>query len=249
MRHVPGQCSAVTPPRIVISGRVTNEGGKLHTGVQVDYVHSVTGAGGLPLVLSPLMEIGHAVHALEGSDGLILSGGEDVDPSHYGAKPSQHLKELDPRRDAFELALFAAAKERQLPILAICRGLQLVNVALGGTLWQDLPSECGSQLNHDVGDRWDIRSHSIALDPGTQLHTTLRCETLVVNSFHHQAIRDLAPGLAVSAKAEDGIIEAVEHYDNGWLLGVQWHPESFWRESDAPDAALFRTLVGRASAQ
>jgi putative glutamine amidotransferase len=195
------------------------------------------------------MDVGHAFYALEGADGLILSGGEDVDPSHYGAKPSQHLKEVDPRRDGLELALFAAATERHLPILAICRGLQLVNVALGGTLWQDLPSERESQLNHDVGDRWDIRSHSIALSPDTQLHETLRRETLVVNSFHHQAIRDLAPGLAVTAEAEDGIIEAVEHYDDGWLLGVQWHPESFWRESDAPDAALFRALVGRASKQ
>ena len=249
MRRVPGQRPAVTPPRIAISGRVTDNGGKHHTGVQVDYVYSVTGAGGLPLVLSPLMDVGHAFYALEGADGLILSGGEDVDPSHYGAKPSQHLKEVDPRRDALELALFAAAKERHLPILAICRGLQLVNVALGGTLWQDLPSECESQLNHDVGDQWDIRSHSIALGPDTQLHDTLRCETLVVNSFHHQAIRDLASGLAVSAEAEDGIIEAVEHYDNGWLLGVQWHPESFWRESDPPDAALFRALVRRAAKQ
>ena len=239
----------MTPPRIAISGRVTNDGGKHHTGVQVDYVHSVANAGGLPLVLSPLMETGHAIHALDGCDGLVLSGGEDVDPSHYGAERSKHLKEVDPRRDAFELALFAAGKERHLPILAICRGLQLVNVALGGTLWQDLPSEFESQLNHDIGDRWDIRSHPIALYPDTQLHDTLMCETLVVNSFHHQAIRDLAPGLVVSATAEDGIIEAVEQYDNGWLLGVQWHPESFWRESDAPDASLFRALVRRASRQ
>ncbi|NNG15919.1 MAG: gamma-glutamyl-gamma-aminobutyrate hydrolase family protein, partial [Gemmatimonadales bacterium] len=209
----------MTPPRIAISGRVTNDGGKHHTGVQVDYVHSVAEAGGLPLLLSPLMDLGHAIHALEGSDGLLLSGGEDVDPSHYGADPSQHLKEIDPRRDAFELALFTAAKERGLPILAICRGLQLVNVALGGTLWQDLPSEVESELNHDVGDRWDIRSHSIALRRDTELHDTLECKALLVNSFHHQAIRDLAPGLTVTAEAEDGIIEAVEHHDNGWLLG------------------------------
>jgi putative glutamine amidotransferase len=133
------------------------------------------------------MDVGHAIYALEGSDGLILSGGEDVDPSHYGAERSPHLKEVDPRRDALELALFAAAKERHLPILAICRGLQLVNVALGGTLWQDLPSECESQLNHDVGDRWDIRSHSITLGPDTQLHDTLRCETLVVKRRHHRS--------------------------------------------------------------
>jgi putative glutamine amidotransferase len=195
------------------------------------------------------MELDHAIHALEGSDGLLLSGGEDVDPSRYGAEPSTHLKELDPRRDAFELALFEAAKERGLPILAICRGLQLVNVALGGTLWQDLPSEVETQLNHDVGDRWDIRSHTITLWPGTKLHDALRCEALLVNSFHHQAIRDLAGGLTVTAEAEDGIIEAVEHDDDGWLLGVQWHPESFWRESNAPDASLFRALVERASEQ
>ena len=237
------------PPRIAISGRVTNDGEKRHTGVHVDYVHSVARAGGLPLVLSPLMDTDHAIHALIGCDGLILSGGEDVDPSHYHAKPSEHLKEVDPRRDAFEFALFAAARDRHLPILAICRGLQLVNVALGGTLWQDLPSEFESRLNHDVGDRWDIRSHSIAVDRDTQLHDAIASETLEVNSFHHQAIRDLAPGLTVTAKAEDGIIEAVEHYEDGWLLGVQWHPESFWREADSRDLLLFRALVGRAAEQ
>jgi len=237
----------VKPPRIAVSGRVTDDGGKHHTGVNVDYVHAVASAGGMPLLLSPLMDIGHAIHALDGCDALILSGGEDVDPARYGAEPSPKLNKIDRRRDEFEFILFAAARERHLPTLAICRGLQLVNVALGGTLWQDLPSEFGGPLNHDVGERWDVRSHAITVRPHSRLKAALECDTLAVNSFHHQAIRDLAPGLAVSAESHDGIIEAVEQHDNGWLLGVQWHPESFWRETNAPDLSLFRALVGHAN--
>ena len=234
------------PPRIAISGRVTDHAGKHQTGVHIDYVHAVACSGGLPLVLSPLMDIRHATLALDGCDGLILSGGEDVDPARYGAPASPKLEKVDRRRDEFELLLFAAARERHLPILAICRGLQLVNIALGGTLWQDLPSEFGGALDHDVGERWDVRSHPIAIQQTSQLRQALGCDTLTVNSFHHQAIRQLAPGLIASAKAADGIIEAAEQYENGWLIGVQWHPESFWRESNSPDLELFRTLVRRA---
>lgn len=240
----------MTPPRIALSGRVTDHGGKHHTGVHVDYIHALTAAGGVPILLSPLMKPGHASRAMEGCNALVLTGGEDVHPSRYATEDGGRLGKTDPARDQFELQLFAEADARGLPVLAICRGLHLVNVAMGGSLWQDLPSEWGPEpaLDHDVGDRWDIRSHTVSIRPLSKLAAAVACETLEVNSFHHQAIRRLAPGLVGSAESTDGVIEAAERADGGpWLVGVQWHPESFWRESDGPDLNLFRALVREAS--
>jgi putative glutamine amidotransferase len=196
-------------------------------------------------VLPPVLGDAHAAEVLEVLDGLVLSGGEDVDPVHYGQEPHPTVKDnIDPLRDAQELALFRLAQARGVPVLAICRGIQLVNVALGGTLWQDLPTDSPEGLPHQQTDGRTARTHPVEISPGSRLARALGASRVEVNSFHHQSIRDLAPGLVVSARAPDGEIEGVESAEGApWLLAVQWHPEEFHGQNAAPDHGLFAALT------
>lgn len=234
----------MTAPRIGITGITRLVSGVDRTGVNASYVRSVLQAGGVPIILSPLAGTGHLDLLLDAVDGLLLSGGEDVAPERYGADPHPRLGDVDPVRDAFELGLFTAARERGLPVLAICRGLQVVNVALGGTLWQDIPSERPGALQHaQLGSRSE-RTHAVRVSPGSGLARALGSAQLEVNSFHHQSVRDLAPVLDVTATAPDGEIEGFEaRPGEPWLLAVQWHPEEFHQHAAAPDHGLFRELV------
>ena len=220
---------AVTAPRRQVDGR---ERVTLNTA----YVRALDRAGLVPLALPTMLAPERATQALQASGvrGLVLTGGEDVDPARYGATPHPKLEDRDPARDAAELALIAAARERRVPILGICRGIQILNVALGGTLYQDLASERPGPTAH-TGD--DVR-HTVRIEPGSLLEKTLGTGSTTVNSRHHQAIRDLAPGLRAVAWAEDGLIEAVEAADSNapWTLAVQWHPE------DLPENLNERTL-------
>jgi putative glutamine amidotransferase len=237
----------VTPPRIGVSGVVRRWQDAERVAVNAAYVRSVVRAGGVPVILSQLIGAEHAVRALDGCDGLLLTGGEDVDPAHYGAPPSRALGPVDRARDAFELAVFRAARERDVPVLGICRGIQLINVALGGTLWQDLPSERDGSVNHDPGGARDARTHAVSLAPGSRVAAALGATEITPNSFHHQGIRDLAPGLVATGWTADGLIEAVEtEAEDGWLLAVQWHPEEMHREAAAPEQGLFAALVAAA---
>ncbi len=239
----------MTPPRIAVSGLRREVQGAERTGVNAGYVHAVRAAGALPVILSPLVGAEHAALALEGMDGLLLTGGEDLDPAWYGAVPSPRLGRVDRLRDRFELALFAAARQRGLPVLGICRGLQLVNVALGGTLWQDLPTERPTHVAHDPPAARDARTHAVRLAAGSAAAAAVGATALTVNSFHHQAVRDLAAGLRPTGWADDGVIEAFEGEDGaGWLLAVQWHPEEMHADPAAPDRGLFSALVEAAAA-
>lgn len=234
----------MTPPLIGISGSLRCFEGAERAGVNAAYIHSIARAGGIPILLTPPIGPKGAAPALEPLHGLVLTGGHDLDPQWYDAHPSPELGPTDPHRDEFELALFHAARARGLPILGICRGLQLVNVAMGGTLYQDLPSELPGEIHHDPSGPRDARSHAITLAAGSRLRGALDTGVLLTNSFHHQAIRDLAPGLTVTARADDGVIEGVEGTgENGWLLAVQWHPEEFHQETGSPDQRLFEALV------
>ncbi len=233
----------MTAPLIGISGVVRSVDNADRTGVNAAYVRAITRAGGVPLILSPLMGPEQGARALATLHGLILSGGEDVDPDYYGDPRSPGLGAVDRMRDAFELALFAAARARRLPVLAICRGLQLVNVALGGSLWQDLPSERPGAEHASTGPR-NARDHRVRLQPGSRTAKALRRFEISTNSFHHQAIKQLADGLTATGWAEDGVIEAVEGgAGDHWLVCVQWHPEEFHAEKGAPDQGLFAALV------
>src|SRR5438309_7130698 len=173
---------------------------------------------------APVLEPDAACAALDRVQGLVLTGGEDVEPSRYGAPPHPKLGETDPARDAVELALIAGAERQRLPILAICRGIQILNVALGGTLYQDLASERGGgPIDHtDTAARHGLRG-----EPHSLLHRTLGTVGANVNSRHHQAVRELAPTLHAAAWAEDGVLEGVERVAGAsWTLAVPWHPEA-----------------------
>lgn len=210
-----------------------------------DYLRSVEKAGGLPLALAPL-EAGLAPELLERLHGLVLSGGSDVDPTLYGEPPHPKLGRVVRERDDFELALTREALRRELPILAICRGLQVLNVATGGTLIQDIPSQVSGAGNHDPErKRWET-AHEVRILAGTRLRAILGRDVVAVNSFHHQAVKIPGSGLVVAARsAEDRIVEAIEGPGRRFVLGVQWHPEGFWNQKEN-FWSLFEALVAAA---
>jgi len=215
-----------------------------------DYRQSILHTGGEVRVIDPSMSV---ADALAGIGGLLLTGGGDVEPARYGATPHEKLEEVDPARDEFEIALVAAARSRDLPIFAICRGVQVLNVAAGGTLVQDIPSEVTGALNHSLvvpphppyelaHEVWVEKDSILAKLLGERLVGSDTCD---VNSRHHQAVKTIASGYRVSATAPDGVIEAIEDPAARFCLGVQWHPENFWRTGEF--RALYEGFLEAAS--
>jgi putative glutamine amidotransferase len=176
-------------------------------------------AGAVPLLLSPTI---HVDDVLDRIDALVLQGGGDVHPDHYGQELHPATNTLDRRRDEFELALLARARERAMPVLGICRGIQLVNVGYGGTLVQHLPDLTG--VDHEQLDAWDALAHRVEIAPDSRLARVMDTTAMDVNSVHHQAVDRLGAGLRAVAWADDGVVEAIEH-DTEPVLAVQWHPE------------------------
>ena len=207
------------------------------------YGNAVVRAGGVPLLLPP-ESVALAGRALDAVDGLVLSGGGDVDPAAYGGSPHEAVYGVDAKRDAFEIAVARHAVARRIPTLAICRGLQILNVALGGTLIEDIPSEVGTEVGHSSKGRHVYeRSQVVTVEPDTRLAAVLGHGDVKVNSIHHQAVRAVAPPLRVVARAPDGVIEALEHEDPAWEhWAVQWHPEYLAVQDDGA-LALFHALV------
>lgn len=202
-----------------------------------DYKQAVLHAGGEVRILESSMSV---AGALEGVDGLLLAGGEDVDPARYGETPHATVVDVETERDEFEVGLVLEALARQLPILAICRGVQLLNVARGGSLVQDIPSQVTGALEHRLASpphqSYDF-AHEIWIDKDTVLARLMNdrlngVDTCDVNSRHHQAVKTLAAGFKVSATAPDGVIEAIEDPSVPFCVGVQWHPENFWRTGE-----------------
>ena len=234
--------------RIAVSGVVRAWEGNQRTGVNAAYVRALLLAGGVPLILSPLMGASLAAAGLDGCDALLLTGGEDIEPYWYGADPSPLLDQPSQERDLFELALFAIARQRGLPVLGICRGIQLINVALGGTLFQDLPSERPGTIDHSPKHARDARTHVVRLQPESRAALALGATEVTVNSVHHQAIRELGKGLVATGWSDDGLIEAAESEPGAsWILAVQWHPEEMHADRDAPEHGLFSALISQAS--
>jgi putative glutamine amidotransferase len=197
-----------------------------------DYVESVRQFGGEPVVLG--VDARPAGDILAELDGLVLTGGADVDPVRYGQPRHPTVEDAEPGRDAYEIAIIGEALKRDLPVLAICRGLQVLNVACGGTLVQDIPSQIASTLDHTVSTPKDAVAHRVQVMPDTLLDRALARHvggdgSCAVNSRHHQSADAVAPGFVVSAVAPDGVIEAIERPASAFCLGVQWHPENFWR--------------------
>ena len=234
-------------PRIGIAGVTRSWEGQPRVGVNANYVRAVLAAGGLPIIFIPDLSRDETVELFGDCDGLLLTGGEDVDPARYGAQPHPKLGSLDPRRDENELALITEARARDLPILGICRGIQILNVAYGGTLIQDLPSERPGTIDHDPPTGRDVRSHRVTVTEHSRLAEILGEIEFDANSFHHQAPDRVGDGLIVTAVAPDGVVEGVESSDpHEWIVAVQWHPEELAHEPDAADLKLFAALIAAA---
>ena len=208
---------------------------------RLHYPKALEAAGGIPLLLPPLSPDTVREASLI-CDGLLFTGGVDVHPSYYGEEMLAACGEVCPQRDEMELSLLRLALERDLPVLGICRGIQLINVGLGGTLWQDLPSQTGSTLCHSQRPPYEMTVHTVHVEESSALFSMLGVREYAVNSTHHQAVRGCAPSLQAAARSCDGIIEAVWRPQSRFLLGVQWHPE-FRFEQDKGAAALFSALV------
>ena len=206
------------------------------------YTDAIARVGLLPMVVPPL-DPALASSVIDKVSGLLLTGGEDVAPRRYGAAPHPTV-EVHEARDAFELALVAAARARGTATLAICRGVQLVNVALGGTLVQDIPSQRSGALAHAPGGPRDARVHEVRLERRSRLAAALESECLMTNSSHHQAIDQLGSGLRIVGRAPDDIVEAIESTDPAWwMLGVQWHPEELVNTPEPWDRKLFESFA------
>ncbi|MBC8535787.1 gamma-glutamyl-gamma-aminobutyrate hydrolase family protein [Feifania hominis] len=207
-----------------------------------DYPNAIVAAGGLPLLLHQHDCEENLLQMIRLLDGLFIPGGADIHPSFYGQEPARGCSACSMARDVFELALVSLARERGLPLFGVCRGMQLFNVALGGTLYQDLPTELPESLAHwQPGEPYDLH-HGISIEPGSRMERLFGGEKSLVNSTHHQAIKALGQGLRVTARAADGVIEAIEGTQGAYLHAVQFHPER--RVSrDGACLALFEDFV------
>lgn len=207
------------------------------------YFEAIERAGGIPVILPPLAA--HAIDPLLAPlSGICIAGGPDLDPRSYGGEPHPQLGPTEPELDEFELAVTWAARARCLPILAICRGAQVLNVALGGSLHMHLPEDAGDRIEHRrPGSDGPAASHEIRIEPDSVLGSVIGAERVTVNSYHHQAARSLGRGLRAVAHADDGVVEAIETTDPDFVVGVQWHAECM----EAPEQlALFEAFVDAA---
>jgi putative glutamine amidotransferase len=207
-------------------------------------VTALENAGLVPLIVPPLANADAATSVLDSVAGLVLTGGEDVDPARYGEKRHEKVRNVNAARDATEAALIEEAQARGTPVLAICRGIQILNVALGGTLVQDIPSECKTDIDHDEDVPRDSRSHEIAIEPGSLIAKAIGTDHARVNSFHHQSVKRVAEGMRVTARSPDGVIEGLESTDEDWwVMAVQWHPEEMTGSAEPWDRGLFKAFA------
>jgi putative glutamine amidotransferase len=226
-------------PRIGITTYARTSAARPSFSVPCTYVEAVAVAGGVPVLLPPLAD---AEAVLDGVDGLIVPGGGDVEPVHYGGGDHAENYDVCRERDGFELRLVRAALARErFPLLAICRGMQVLNVALGGSLIAHLPDVFGESVPHR-GAGLTAVEHSVAIDADSRVRSAHGVGTMAVQSIHHQAVGRPGNGLAVAARSSDGVIEAIEVTSHGFALGVQWHPELSAPGSDA--RRVFHELVG-----
>lgn len=200
------------------------------------YTDAILQAGGLPLVFPTVADEAAARELIASVDGIVLTGGPDFDPAIYGEEILNETVEIDPVRDRSDLLLARAALDSGKPILAICRGGQLMNIVLGGTLYQDIPTQVPDTLRHGGG-----AIHMIGVEPGSTLYRLFGKDSLEVNSYHHQAVKDPAPGIRITARSPDGLVEA---YETDQIFATQFHPERM-AQADTAWLGLFRHFIGR----
>jgi putative glutamine amidotransferase len=240
-------------PLVALTTTHVEEGGsylKPQVTVYGAYLAALEPLGLAPVLITPMHSARSVQALLSHCCGVILSGGEDVAPERYGESAVPGLGSVSKERDEMEFTVLGLATDRELPILGICRGSQVMNVFFGGTLYQDLPTQFDGPdaIRHEQEEPWGARSHVVRVHEGSRLRSVVGTDCLNINSFHHQGIKDLAPTLVATAVADDGLVEAIESKDLPWALGVQWHPER--HEATAPETdpdrrifAAFRKAV------
>ncbi len=207
------------------------------------YVNAVIQAGGVPIII-PVGATKEVKQYATLLDGLLLTGGDDIDPTLFGEEPHQKLGEVKPSRDQIEINLFEEVLLLNKPILGICRGLQIMNIALGGDMYQDIYAQKKEDLlQHDQKVSTTHASHFVQVEQGTLLATISEAHQIKVNSCHHQAVRHVPEPLIISGRANDGIIEAIESITHPFVLGVQWHPEGLARVDDHVSKRIFKTFI------
>lgn len=241
----------MSKPKIGISGSVLVDQGGSFAGyhrayVNDDYVQAVVRANGIPYMLPVHTSFAMIEEQIQMLDGLILSGGHDIDPIFYGEEPHHLLQEIFHDRDQFDLKLLEIAKKYHIPVLGICRGFQLINVFHQGTLYQDATLKEGSYIKHNQVSNPNQVIHTIDVEKGTQLHQILG-DRYRVNSFHHLVIHHVGEGLQISARAKDGVVEGLESND-GNIIAVQFHPEMLAKEDNRMQA-LFDHLIEKAKGE
>ena len=229
---------------VAVTAGIRPDGDTSRVRLTAAYVTALESAGLIPLIVPQLSNADAASAVLDSVAGLVLTGGEDVDPARYGEKRHEKVRSVNAARDATEAALIKEARKRGTPVLAICRGIQMLNVALGGTLVQDIPSQCETDIAHDEESARNSRTHEISVEPGSLIATAIGTEHCTVNSFHHQSVKRVADGMRVTARSPDGIIEGLESTDeHWWVMAVQWHPEEMTDSAEPWDRGLFKAFA------
>jgi putative glutamine amidotransferase len=207
------------------------------------YCESVCAAGGIPVMLPNILSADVVVSLRDLLDGILLSGGGDIAPERFHGIESPAIGNISPERDRLEFQLVQLSVETDWPLLGICRGFQVINVALGGTLYTDIPEQFATKIQHNTSEEYgrDALAHEVTIIEGTVLAGILKQPGLLVNSFHHQAVKQIAPELKVSSIATDGLVEGLEMVDKRFFIGVQWHPECL--PLQAEQRALFEAFV------
>lgn len=214
--------------------------------VRPSYLRALEAAGAVPLLIHLTDDLAVVRALYERCGGILLPGGDDIDPAHFGEGRHPMLGAVDPRRDHVELAVARWCRADGKPLLGICRGIQVLNVAFGGSLWQDIPSQLPGSLDHHQSTRlkqYAAEAHRLTLDPGSWLARQLDAGEVAANTMHHQAVKDVAPGLRVVGHAPDGVIEAVEGAGEHFVVGVQCHPEHLWQEAEPRWRRFFAGFV------
>lgn len=229
-------------PIIGIVPSITEDEREIFT--NIDNIEAIKVAGGIPLVLPYMMEETAISQYITLIDGLYLGGGNDIDPSYFGEAPHPKLGEVNPIRDAFEWYILKKALAKDKPILGVCKGSQMINIVLGGDLYQDLESQVGHELiQHQQHSPVGHPSHNIDVVEGTKLYKIINKSTIKVNSRHHQAIRNPGKDIIVSSRSNDGVIESIESTTHEFVLGVQWHPENLLAEGDSSSQQILQSFI------
>lgn len=232
-------------PLIGLSAGRTDKGSSV---VQATYINAILKAGGKPVII-PVITDGVILRGIvKDLDGLVMTGGEDINPPYYKETAIPDMNDIDSLRDIYDLVLLKLATDRNVPILGICRGMQLINVAFGGTLYQDIPTQVKDKsINHKQTEPREQGTHTIAIEKDSKLAQVLGVDEFSVNTFHHQAVKDLAPNFRTVATTQDGIVEAIEAYPNRSVIGVQWHPEGHVYGGDTTMLRIFKFIVNEAN--